>query len=106
MPNKQISQGDKIYAVADHGYVWTFTPVSRTKGLVEIIKQRMMTITDSMVFSLIKELPWNNLQYTVYLDSYFTSIDLFQALRNIDIGACGTNTTLLATISQRCLKAS
>lgn len=90
MPNKPISQGYKIFAIADHGYIYSFTPTSRTKGLVEIIKNRMMTITGSMAFSLIKTLPRDKIYYTVYLDNYFTSIELFKKLREIQIGACGT----------------
>jgi hypothetical protein len=43
MPNKLINQGYKLYALADHGYIWTFTPSSRALGLLEVIKDKDLT---------------------------------------------------------------
>lgn len=90
MPNKPISQGYKIFALADHGYMWTFTPSSRTVGLVEFVKHKDLTMTGSMVLYLVNRLPKTSAKWTVYLDNYFTSISLFDTLRSVEIGACGT----------------
>jgi Transposase IS4 len=45
----------------------------------------------SIVLRLIQKLPNRHTQpYIVYLDNYFTSISLFEQLRDININACGT----------------
>jgi hypothetical protein len=92
MPNKPISQGYKLFALADHGYIWSFTPTSRAKHLVEVVmhKHDMLTMTGSMVNWLVNRLPPSSNRYTLYLDNYCTSISLFEILRNQGIGACGT----------------
>ena len=43
-----------------------------------------------MVYQLLQKLPREPGRYTVYLDNYFTSINLFKRLRDEGIGACGT----------------
>jgi hypothetical protein len=90
MPHKPISQGYKLYALADHGYVWYWIWASRAKSIVEVVKQEGLTMTGSMVYQLLQKLPQEPGRYTVYLDNYFTSINLFKQLRDKGIGACGT----------------
>jgi hypothetical protein len=90
MPNKPINQGYKLYALADHGYIWTFTPSSRALGLLEVIKHKDLTQTGSMVLQLLRRLHPRLDYYTIYLDNYFTSISLFDILRQRRIGACST----------------
>jgi hypothetical protein len=76
MPNKPIPQGYKIFALADHGYIWKFIPASRTLGITEIKKSDGLTNTGSMVLQLVDYLPKRGISYSVYLDNYFTSIPL------------------------------
>jgi hypothetical protein len=94
MPNKPIKQGYKLYGLADHGYMWYWLWASRTKSLVEVVidKNPTLTKTGSMVLQLLRKLPTHSDGgvYTVYLDNYFTSIELFKQLRELGIGACGT----------------
>jgi hypothetical protein len=90
MPNKPISQGYKLYALADYGYVWYWIWASCAKSIVEVVKEEGLTKTGSMVYQLLQKLPQEPGHYTVYLDNYFISINLFKQLRNIGIGACGT----------------
>ncbi|EED22493.1 conserved hypothetical protein [Talaromyces stipitatus ATCC 10500] len=90
LPNKPISQGFKLFVLADHDYVYYFYPASRTKGVIEIGTPTELTKTGQMVYELIQTLPRDERNYIVYLDNYFTSIDLFKKLRDIQIGACGT----------------
>lgn len=90
MPNKPIPQGFKIYALADHGYIFTFTPASHTASLAEIVKSSDMTMTGSMVLELISHLPGLGYQYTLYLDNYFTSVGLFKLLCSWGVGSCET----------------
>jgi hypothetical protein len=89
-PNKPISQGFKIFVLADHGYCYYFYPASRTQGVIEVGKPNTLSKTGQMVYELIQTLPRNDLDYNLYLDNYFTSINLFKALRDIQVGACGT----------------
>lgn len=90
MPNKPISQGFKIFVLADHGYCYYFYPASRTKGVVEVGMAKELTKTGQMVYELVQTLPKDNKTYDLYLDNYFTSVNLFKALREIQVGACGT----------------
>ncbi|EEA22678.1 hypothetical protein PMAA_092980 [Talaromyces marneffei ATCC 18224] len=83
-------QGFKIFVLADHGYCYYFYPASRTKGVVEVGMAKELTKTGQMVYELVQTLPKDNKTYDLYLDNYFTSVNLFKALREIQVGACGT----------------
>jgi hypothetical protein len=58
--------------------------------MVEVIKNEGLTMTGSMVYQLLRNLPQEPGRYTVYLDNYFTSINLFKRLCDEGIEACGT----------------
>ena len=91
MPNKPIKQGYKLFAIADQGYILHWIWASRHKSLVEVKKQKDLTMTGSMVLQLIQQgLPPHRNNYTIYMDNYFTTIPLFQRLRQLGFGACGT----------------
>jgi Transposase IS4 len=91
MPNKLITQGYKLFALADCRYIYSFMWSSRKQGLDELIKHSKLTPTGSIVLELVQKLLNRYTQsYTVYLDNYFTSISLFEQLRDINIGVCGT----------------
>ena len=57
MPNKPIQQGYKIFALAEHGYIWTFTWSSRLWGIAEKFKYEGLSPTATMVLKMIKKLP-------------------------------------------------
>jgi hypothetical protein len=57
MPNKPIKQGYKIFALAEHGYIWTFSWSRRQLGIEEMFKWPGLTPTGSMVVELIERLP-------------------------------------------------
>jgi hypothetical protein len=57
MPNKPIKQGYKIFALAEHGYIWTFSWSSRQLGIEEMFKWPGLTPTGSMVADMISRLP-------------------------------------------------
>lgn len=107
MPSKPIEQGYKIFVLAEHGYIWTFTWTSRLWGIADLFKYDSLSPTASMVLKMIKKLPglsdsMANLPantianlpakapYVVYMDNYFTSVTLFKELRELRCGACGT----------------
>jgi hypothetical protein len=88
MPNKPIKQGYKIYGIADHGYIYNFLWSSKEKGLQDIVLLPNLTKTGCLVRSLVKSLPREKL--TIYMDNYFTSVPLFEELRDLNYGAVGT----------------
>jgi hypothetical protein len=88
MPSKPISQGYKIFGIADHGYLYNWLWSSREKGLQEILRFPTLTPTGCLVRTLALSLPRRYL--TIYLDNYFTSIPLFIELRACNFGAVGT----------------
>src|SRR6266487_4830862 len=88
MPNKPITQGYKIYGIADHGYLYNFLWSSREKGLQDILLWPGLTKTGCLVRNLALSLPRRHL--TIYMDNYFTSIPLFTELRACEFGAMGT----------------
>ncbi len=88
MPNKPITQGYKIYGIADHGYLYNFLWSSREKGLQDILLWPGLTKTGCLVRNLALSLPRRHL--TIYMDNYFTSIPLFTELRACEFGVMGT----------------
>jgi hypothetical protein len=76
--------------LADHGNIYYFYPASRTQVIIEIGKPTELTKTGLMVYELVQSLPKDKRSYNVYLENYFTSIESFKKLREIQIGACGT----------------
>ena len=88
MPNKPITQGYKLYAIADHGYIYNFLQSFCEKGLQDILLQPNLTKTGRLVKNLAFTLPRQNL--TIYIDNYFTSVPLFEELRAYNFGKVRT----------------
>jgi hypothetical protein len=80
-----------------------------------MIKYKDLTPTGSMILGLAKRLPKLIGQpFTIYFNNYFTSINLFRILRDLEIEACNTTRvtssgeeypTLLKEIKEDHLKA-
>ena len=102
MPHKPIKQGYKIFALAERGYVFAIAWTSKLWGIMELFKYPGLSPTASMVLNLITKLPrlptraegsekrGPEVNYSIYMDNFFTSIPLFKELRHIGCGACGT----------------
>ncbi len=169
MPKKPIKQGYRVFALAEHGYIWTFSWSSRKQGIMEMFRYPSLTPTASMVMNMVESLPKLTIpaaiptpssaaipnpspaaipnsssaaiptpssaaipnpssaaipnpssaaiptpssaaipnpssaaiptpssaaiptaKYSIYMDNYFTSVPLFQLLRERGYGACGT----------------
>ena len=143
MPKKPIKQGYRVFALAEHGYIWTFSWSSRKQGIMEMFRYPSLTPTASMVMNMVESLstisptipaaipaaiPTSSqaaiptpssaaiptpssaaipnpssaaiptpssaaiptAKYSIYMDNYFTSVPLFQLLRERGYGACGT----------------
>lgn len=57
MPHKPIKQGYKIFCLAEHGYIWTFSWSSRQLGIEESFQYPGLTPTGSMVMKMMDHLP-------------------------------------------------
>jgi len=88
MLNKPITQGYKIFGIANHGYLYNFLWSSREKGLQDILLWLEHTKTGCLVRNLALSFPREYL--TIYMDNYFTSVPLFSELRACKFSAAGT----------------
>ena len=93
MYNKAAGEGFKIYSLYEEDYLWDFVWTSPKHGISESIKVPGLTDTNSVIYNLYKQLPGGPNRYIVYTDNFFTSVDLFSALRDISIGAISTTKT-------------
>lgn len=57
IPHKPIKQGYKIFCLAEHGYIWTFSWSSRQMGIEESFKYPNLSPTGSMVMKMMDQLP-------------------------------------------------
>lgn len=57
MPNKPIKQGYKLFGIAEHGYIWSFSWSSRQLGIEEMFRYPTLSPTGSMVMNMISQLP-------------------------------------------------
>ena len=105
MKNKPIDQGYKLFALADHGYTYTWVYHSRKDGSAlasaayesndseEVSPKRHLCATSRTCLHLALSLPYKMHQFNIYFDNYFTNISLYATLREYGIGACGTTRT-------------
>ena len=86
--NKPTPEGYKILSLCDSGYTYTFMFTSRVeKSNVDVIEN--VNKIGAEVYHLVGQLP-SQKQFNIYMDNYFSSINLFSFLREKGIGACGT----------------
>jgi hypothetical protein len=57
MPSKPIEKGYKIFALAEHGYIWAFTWSCRLWGIANLFRWPDISPTGSMVLEMIRKLP-------------------------------------------------
>lgn len=89
MKNKPTPEGYKVFALCDAGYTYNFMFTSRIKKKESVQNIPGINQTGCEVYHLIKELPTDK-SFNIYMDNYFSSIGLFNFLREKKIGACGT----------------
>ena len=87
--NKPTPEGYKILSLCDAGYTYTFIFTSRIKNYPELEQIPNLNKAGNEVYHLVSQLPPNK-SFNIYMDNFFSSINLFQHLRNNNIGACGT----------------
>lgn len=94
MRNKPISEGYKVFVLAERGYVFDFyseAPVPRLREPLNVPNNPGdLTHTSEIVIHLLNTLPWENHYFDVALDNYFVCLKLFRYLRdNFHMGAYG-----------------
>ncbi|CAG8850840.1 2548_t:CDS:1, partial [Racocetra persica] len=90
MKSKPTLKGYKILLLCDSGYTWTFSFLSRIEKTTNLSTAQGINEIGWHVCYLVFQLPLQSRAFTIYIDNCFTSILLFQHLRNNGIGACGT----------------
>src|SRR6185369_5340910 len=82
-------EGFKILSLCESGYTFTFLPTSRVSSN-DVPRVNGLNKVGCLVHYLVTQLPYHRLSYNVYMDNYFSNVPLYQNLRQIGIGACGT----------------
>lgn len=101
MKNKPIDQGYKLFALADHGYTYSWVYHSRMKSEGSALEsaasesppistKRHLCPTSQTCLHLALSLPYQTHQVNIYFDNYFTNMSLYATLREYGIGTCGT----------------
>jgi len=114
MSNKPIDEGYKLYALCEKGYTYSFwfysgetknessdftrettqythpKPDSALPKEEQVSQAKGFSPTTQAVCHLVFRLPFQQFQFNVYMDNYFSTIPLFQHLREHGIGAAGT----------------
>ncbi|CAG8793134.1 24728_t:CDS:2, partial [Cetraspora pellucida] len=94
--NKPTPKGYKILSLCDSGYAYTFMFLSRIMlSSIELIPN--LNKTGSEVYHLVKQLP-QEYAFNIYMDNFFSSINLYQFLREKGFGACGTWDHLIGVV--------
>ncbi|PWW73646.1 hypothetical protein C7212DRAFT_216708 [Tuber magnatum] len=97
MPSNPISECYRILALCWEGYTWNWLYTSRVSGIqlpnaseYPSHSSIHVTPTSIAIYQITQSLPYHTNQFNIYMDNYFTNIPLFQVLRELGIGACGT----------------
>ena len=90
IPSKPIPRGYKVIALCSMGYTIDWILTSRTESFAELIKLPDLSPTSSAVLQLCHSLDTCKYHFIIYMDNGFSTIPLFQKLRERKIGACGT----------------
>jgi hypothetical protein len=95
MRNKPISEGYKLFALAERGYVYAIypeTPVHRLRAPLDVPNHPgNLTHTSDVVIHLLNTLPRDKHHFNVAMDNYFVDPRLFRYLRDeFKMGAYGT----------------
>ena len=103
--NKPISEGYKVWVLAEAGYVWTWLWHSKIKGPEKVPKEGTknnylpipqlpihLSATFVLVLRLAREVHhwYNNRIFTVFLDNLFLNVDVAQALLVLGFLCMGT----------------
>ncbi|CAG8684026.1 6377_t:CDS:2 [Dentiscutata erythropus] len=91
--NKPTPEGYKILSLCDSGYTYCFIFTSHIESIEsnsEINPIPNVNKIGWQVYHLISQLPKGK-AFDIYMDNYFTSINLFSHMRKNGYGGCGTD---------------
>ena len=88
--NKPIPQGYKVFALCCEGYLYDWIYWSTTAKMGDVAPVPGFCDTSSIVIRLAESLPYNRYPFIIFMDNFFSSVDLFARLRRMGIDACGT----------------
>jgi hypothetical protein len=89
IPTKAAGKGYKAYMTYTISYLYNFVFISRTEKIAEVLKKNERQIS-TMVKQLLQSLPNRGDGHVIYLDNFFSTVDLYSNLKRLGIGACGT----------------
>jgi hypothetical protein len=79
-----------VYALCVISYLYDFVFISRTQKIAEVSDKKGVRQIFTMVKYLMQRLPNEGKGYCVYLDNFFSTVELFSDLKKLGIGVCGT----------------
>ena len=89
MISKAAEYDFKIYSLCVENYLYSFHFTSKTSKISGLKQVKNMTDSSSVIIQLAKTLPIS-CQYVIYMNNFFTNLKLFEHLKELRIGACGT----------------
>lgn len=84
---KTAGVGFKIYSLCLGNYLYNFLFVSRVAKINKLKKKSGLTDSSSIIYRLCETLPADRGGYVVFMDSFFSNVKLFTALKDLSIGA-------------------
>src|SRR6266498_232085 len=87
--NKPTSESYKILSLCNIGYTYTFIFISRIQNQPEIQQISSLSKVENEVYHLVFQLSKNKL-FNIFMDNFFSSINLFKYLHKNKIGAYET----------------
>lgn len=97
--NKPTPEGYKILSLCDAGYTYAFIFTSRIQNQPEVQPIPSLNKVGNEVCHLVFQLPKGK-SFNIFMDNFFSNINLFKYLRENKIGACGTVRTNSANFPQ------
>jgi len=87
--SKEADRGFKIYCLCSENYLYAFMYASKITKIVDLHQIPNFSPSASMVVQIVKSLP-RLYEYVVYLNNFFSSIDLFMSLKALGVEAVKT----------------
>jgi hypothetical protein len=77
IPSKAAGKGYKVYMTSVIGYLYDFVFTSRTEKIAEVPMKKNERQTSTMVLQLLQRLPNKGKKHVVYLDNFFSTVELY-----------------------------
>ncbi|CAG8793476.1 6209_t:CDS:2, partial [Cetraspora pellucida] len=87
--NKPTSEGYKILSLCNSGYTYSFIFTLHIHNHPEVKQIANLNKVGNNVYHLVSQLPLNK-SFNIYMDNFFSSINLFRHMRNNNFGTYGT----------------